>query len=291
MKSFLMFCLGCVAFSGFAQTITLKGRVSGNGEPLPLAHVLIVEDSTVRICDSDGNFVYHRKPGLVTLRISYTGYETHQSTLRLRRDTVVTFQLSPTISNLEEVVVTGQRFSQQELFESTRTSSTVVTANDISALPVLGGEADMIKAIQLLPGSIQGIEGSTDLFVRGGAADQNLVLLDQVPVYNTSHLFGFLSVFNPDIIEKVESVNGGFPADYGGRLSSVLDIQTRSAIPDETKVTGNIGTIATRLFAEVPLVDNKIGFWIAGRRTYIDQLMKLAGENLPYYFSDINGKV
>jgi hypothetical protein len=291
MKSFLMFCLGCVAFSGFAQTITLKGRVSGNGEPLPLAHVLIVEDSTVRICDSDGNFVYHRKPGLVTLRISYTGYETHQSTLRLRRDTVVTFQLSPTISNLEEVVVTGQRFSQQELFESTRTSSTVVTANDISALPVLGGEADMIKAIQLLPGSIQGIEGSTDLFVRGGAADQNLVLLDQVPVYNTSHLFGFLSVFNPDIIEKVESVNGGFPADYGGRLSSVLDIQTRSAIPDETKMTGNIGTIATRLFAEVPLVDNKIGFWIAGRRTYIDQLMKLAGENLPYYFSDINGKV
>src|SRR5690606_39481012 len=120
--------------------------------------------------------------------------------------------------------------SSDLLFESTRTSSTVVTANDISGIPVLGGEADLIKAIQLLPGTIQGIEGSTDLFVRGGAADQNLVLLDQVPVYNTSHLFGFLSVFNPDLVAKVESVNGGFLADYGGRLSSVLDIETRPAI-------------------------------------------------------------
>lgn len=292
MKSFMTYCLGCIALSGFAQNVTLKGHVAGkDGESLPLAHVLVVEDSTVRICDPKGIFTLTREPGHITLRISYTGYETQQTRLDLRRDTVATFLLSPSVGSLEEVVVTGQRFSQQELFESTRTSSTVVTANDISGIPVLGGEADLIKAIQLLPGTIQGIEGSTDLFVRGGAADQNLVLLDQVPVYNTSHLFGFLSVFNPDIVAKVESVNGGFPADYGGRLSSVLDIETRPAIPKKTKVSGNIGTIATRLFAEVPLVDDKVGFWIAGRRTYVDQLMKLAGENLPYYFSDLNGKI
>src|SRR5690606_16001407 len=165
MKSFMMFCLGCVAFSGFAQKVTLKGRVSGNGESLPLAHVLVVEDSTVRICDANGNFVYSTEPGVVTLHISYTGYETHQTTLSLRCDTVVTFHVSPAASNLDEVVATGQRVSQQELFESTLASSTVVTANYISAIPVLGGEADLIRAIQLLPGTIQGIEGTTDLFV------------------------------------------------------------------------------------------------------------------------------
>src|SRR5690606_292401 len=221
----------------------------------------------VHICDEDGEFVYRRKPGPVTLRISYTGYESHQTTFRLRRDTVVTFTLSPAVSNLEEVVVTGQRFSQQELFESTRTSSTVVTANDINGIPVLGGEADLIKAIQLLPGTIQGIEGTTDLFVRGGAADQNLVLLDQVPVYNTSHLFGFLSVFNPDMISKVESVNGGFPADYGGSLACVSVVQKAVGIPMKERFKRNVGTIATRTLVEKQYVKDKLWCWVVWRRT------------------------
>lgn len=230
-------------------------------------------------------------PGEINLRISYTGYETRHTTFSVQSDTSMVFSLTPGIGALEEVIVTGQRISQGEIFESTRTSATVVTANDINAIPVLGGEADLIKAIQLLPGTIQGIEGSTDLFVRGGAADQNLVLLDRIPIYNTSHLFGFMSVFNPDMIDRVESVNGGFPADYGGRLSSVLDIQTRTGIPEETRISGNVGSIATRLFIEHPLIKDKVGIWVAGRRTYVDQLMKLFDENLPYFFSDFNGKV
>lgn len=292
MRRILPVCFLFLSLSGIAQEIRLKGHVATTeGESLPSAHVMVVEDSTVLICDHRGNFSYNTKPGKITFRVSYTGYETIHTILDIQRDTSAVFSLTPDISNLEEVIVTGQRFSQQEIFESTRTSATVITSTDINAIPVLGGEADLIKAVQLLPGTVQGIEGSTDLFVRGGAADQNLVLLDQIPVYNTSHLFGFLSVFNPDMIEKVESVNGGFPADYGGRLSSVLDIQTRTGIPEKTKISGNIGSIATRLFIEQPLVKDKVGFWIAGRRTYVDQVMRLFNENLPYFFSDFNGKI
>lgn len=292
MRGLLPACFLFVTLTGLAQEVTLKGRVtSAGGESLPSAHVMVLEDSTVLICDLKGNFVHRTAPGKITMRISYTGYETLHTTIHARRDTSLVFALTASVDKLEEVVVTGQRFSQQEIFESTRTSSTVVTSDDINAIPVLGGEADLIKAIQLLPGTIQGIEGSTDLFVRGGAADQNLVLLDQMPIYNTSHLFGFLSVFNPDMIEKVESVNGGFPADYGGRLSSVLDIQTRTGVPEKTHISGNIGSIATRLFLEQPLIKDKVGFWIAGRRTYVDQVMKLFDESLPYFFSDFNGKI
>ena len=145
--------------------------------------------------------------------------------------------------------------------------------------------------MQLLPGTIRGVEGSSDLFVRGGAADQNLVLLDDAPIYNTSHLFGFLSVFNVDVLDQVEAINGGFPASYGGRLSSILDVQTKSAIPDKTHVSGDIGLIASRLFLEQPIVKDKASFWIAGRRTYIDQVIRVTGEELPYYFYDINGKL
>jgi hypothetical protein len=166
-----------------------------------------------------------------------------------------------------------------------------LTKEIITALPVLGGEADVIKTLQLLPGTVRGIEGSSDLFVRGGAADQNLVLLDDVPIYNTSHLFGFLSVFNPDILEKVEAINGGFPAEYGGRLSSILNVETSSGIADRTHMSADIGVIATRLYMNQPIVKNKASIWLAGRRTYIDQVVRLINEELPYYFYDLNGKV
>jgi len=155
----------------------------------------------------------------------------------------------------------------------------------------LGGEADVIKTIQLLPGTVRGVEGSSDLFVRGGAADQNLVLLDGAPVYNTSHLFGFLSVFNPDVVSKVESINGAFPAQYGGRLSSIINVGTRDVIPDRTHASADIGIIATRLFIEQPLIKNKASIWISGRRTYIDQVAKTVNISLPYFFYDLNGKI
>jgi outer membrane cobalamin receptor len=155
----------------------------------------------------------------------------------------------------------------------------------------LGGEADVIKTLQLLPGTLRGVEGTSDLFVRGGAADQNLVLLDGAPIYNTAHLFGFLSVFNPSILDHVESINGGFPAQYGGRLSSILDVHSTTGIADERRINGDVGLIASRLFVEQPLIKDKASIWVAGRRTYIDQVVRALGEELPYYFYDLNGKI
>lgn len=275
-----------------AQRVSLKGIVrDAAGERLPLAHILITPDSASFLADEQARFSVTLTPGSKVISISHVGYEEFRFRLYVRRDTAITFRLNDKVNALEEVVVTGKRNFQEEIFQSNRTSTHVLTKDAINAIPVLGGEADVIKTLQLLPGTIRGIEGSSDLFVRGGAADQNLVLLDDVPIYNTSHLFGFLSVFNPDILDKVEAINGGFPAQYGGRLSSILNVETRSDIPDATHASTDIGLIATRLFVEQPIVKNKASFWVAGRRTYIDRVVKLVGEELPYFFYDLNGKI
>jgi outer membrane cobalamin receptor len=164
----------------------------------------------------EGYFSAKVLPGPKNITITYTGYKVLQLAVELKKDTTITFALLPQVGELEEVTVSANRYSQQHLVQSTRSGTTTLTKKDITAIPFLGGEADVIKTLQLLPGTVRGIEGSSDIFVRGGAADQNLVLLDGAPIYNTSHLFGFLSVFNPDIIDHVEAVHGGFPAEFGG---------------------------------------------------------------------------
>lgn len=291
-RATIFLLLFAAPFELWSQRFSLKGYVRDQeGTSLPRAHVLFLKDSSVAVCDDEGYFVQRVNAGRVVISVSFTGYKTFRRSFLIRSDTTLSIGLEEKINQLDDVIVTSEKFSQEELFESTQTSSRIITQDDINAIPVLGGEADVIKALQLMPGVIRGIEGSSDLFVRGGAADQNLILLDNVTVYNSSHLFGFLSVFNPDIIEKVESVNGGFPADYGGRLSSVLDIETKSEKVNDTHLSGDIGTIATRLFLEQPLVKDKASIWLAGRRTYVDQVVKLVNEELPYFFYDFNGKI
>ena len=278
-------------WAGFAQTISIIGVVKdSNSEKLPYAHVVILPDSIVSLSDVNGNFRMKVKPGLLTVQVSFTGYKTQIKSFTAKADTTVSFVLSPQISQLNEVVVRSDRY-QEELFNSSRSGTHIISQKDINAIPVLGGEADLIKTLQLLPGTIRGVEGSSDLFVRGGAADQNLTLLDDAPIYNTSHLFGFLSVFNPDVLDNVEAINGGFPARYGGRLSSILDVKTNSELAQQTHLSGDIGLIASRVYLEQPIVKDKASFWIAGRRTYIDQVVRVIGEELPYFFYDFNGKL
>ncbi len=276
---------------GFSQTISIKGIIKdSNADKLPHAHVVILPDSVVALSDLDGIFSIKVKPGLLTVQASYTGYKTQVKSFTVKKDTTVSFVLVADVNQLNEVVVRSDRY-QEQLFNSTRSGTQIIDQNDINAIPVLGGEADLIKTLQLLPGTIRGVEGSSDLFVRGGAADQNLVLLDGAPIYNTSHLFGFLSVFNPDVLDKVEAINGAFPARYGGRLSSILDVKTTSEVAQQTHLSGDIGLIASRLYLEQPIVKDKASFWIAGRRTYIDQVIKVIGQELPYFFYDLNGKL
>ena len=275
-----------------AQLVKLQGQVEDvDGRRLPLAHVFILPDSTIVPSDVEGAFSIAVQAGIKKISISYTGYEVFRKTVKLQGDTNMLFQLTPTAAQLKEVEVNSRRYSQEYLVQSPRSGTTILTKEDLKGVPVLGGEADVIKTLQLLPGTVRGVEGSSDLFVRGGAADQNLVLLDGAPVYHTSHMFGFLSVFNPDMLDKTEAITGGFPAEYGGRLSSVIDISSKSALGQKTTVSGDVGLISSRIFVEQPLIKDKMSIWVAGRRTYIDQVFKLIDEDIPYFFYDFNGRI
>jgi hypothetical protein len=297
--SFKQFLLKCCLFilllfplALFSQAIRLKGLVKDiHGKRLPFTNVLILPDSVVIPGDLNGSFSIKVLPGSKNIIITCAGYEGLRSAVDLQSDTTISFHLSVLVRELKEVIIVADPNSKESLVQSTRTGTNTLTQKDINLIPALGGEADVIKTLQLLPGTIRGIEGTSDLFVRGGAADQNLVLLDGSPIYNTSHLFGFLSVFNPNILNKVEAINGGFPADYGGRLSSILNITSNNTIASKTSGSGDIGLIATRLYVEQPIVKEKASIWLAGRRTYIDQVIKTIGQKLPYYFYDLNGKM
>lgn len=292
MKASLYLLLSLFSVTTFGQKVSVQGVVhNGQAEALPFATILLLPDSIIIATDTEGRFGLRTTPGYKEIHVSYTGFETLRHRTEIMSDTSFTLVLETKIAELNAVTVNATRYSSEDLVQSTRTGTTTLTQKDLNAIPALGGEADLIKTLQLLPGTVRGVEGSSDLFVRGGAADQNLVLLDGAPIYNTSHLFGFMSVFNPSILDKVEAINGGFPAEYGGRLSSILNITSNADVAPRTAVSGDVGLIASRLYVEQPLVKEKASFWIAGRRTYIDKVLQAVGEDLPYFFYDINGKI
>jgi hypothetical protein len=284
---YLSFCLS----SSFAQQFQLQGIVrNSNGQPLSSANIQVTSLDKVLVSEKTGQFSLTHPAGQVQLSISYTGFKRIDQSFMLRQDTLIYFFLESKVEQLDEVTISSDRHLQSELFQTTRMSAYKLSQKEITSIPVLGGEADLIKIIQLLPGISRGVEGSSDVFVRGGAADQNLVLLDGAPVYNTGHLFGFLSVFNSDILQGVEYVSGAFPAQTGGRLSSILNVTTKSSMAPRTQINGNIGLLASRLMIRQPIIKNKLDIWVAGRRTYADQVVKALGQSLPYYFYDLNAK-
>jgi CarboxypepD_reg-like domain/TonB-dependent Receptor Plug Domain len=293
MRWRLLLILFLLSFLVEAQSYRLKGSVTDSiGQPLSSAHIQLVgQKRKTTASDATGEFALTVPAGECRIEISYTGFKKIVRTFIIQHDTAVSFQLKSKAEELNEVIISAERTLQSDQFQTTRMSTNTLSGKEISAIPVLGGEADLIKTIQLLPGVSKGADGTTDLFVRGGAADQNLVLLDGAPVYNTGHLFGFLSVFNPDMLDKVESINGAFPAEYGGRLSSILDVSSKTGFPTKIRIKGNIGLLATRLMIEQPLVKEKLSIWVAARRTYVDQVVKAVGQELPYYFYDLNTKI
>ncbi|NOT76943.1 MAG: TonB-dependent receptor [Cyclobacteriaceae bacterium] len=292
MRLVLFICLLCILSNTFAQEYRLNGVVrNSQGHPLSSASIQILSVKKVMISGEEGKFSLQHPAGNVEIEISYTGFKRFRESFNLQKDTTVYFFLESKVEQLDEVVVSSDRLLQAEQFKTTRMSTVNLTEKDITSIPVFGGEADLLKIIQLLPGVSKGVQGSTDLFVRGGAADQNLVLLDGAPVYNTGHLFGFLSVFNSDILQGVEYISGAFPAQYGGRLSSILNVNTKSTMSSHTEGQGSIGLLASRLMIRQPIIKNKLDIWVAGRRTYVDQVVKAVGQDLPYYFYDINAKV
>ncbi|WP_251047112.1 TonB-dependent receptor [Hymenobacter sp. ISL-91] len=288
--------------ASFAQTrYTLSGLVkaAGNSEILPGATVAVPALGLGATADEKGVYQLTLPAGRYQLVVSFIGYQSLNRDLNLTRDQRQNFQLTAAGNELGEVVVEGSGTLEQKL-QTTQMSVERLTAKEAKLLPALFGEVDILKTLQLKPGVQNGGEGTTGLFVRGGAADQNLVLLDDALVYNPNHLFGLFSVFNSDAVQSVDLYKGGFPAQYGGRLSSVVDVKMRPGNPEKIGVSGGIGLISSRLALEGPIKKGKGAFLVAGRRTYFDvftrQINRLNADDpefdpIPdYYFYDFNAK-
>ncbi|MCO6480647.1 MAG: TonB-dependent receptor [Phaeodactylibacter sp.] len=283
------------------STFTVSGRVydEGNGETLIGATVLSPAQEAGSATNEYG-FYSIAVPASDSVRLifSYVGYQPQAYTLFLTRDTTMNVSLSTGIQ-LEEVVV--QANSYREQLNSTEMSVEAVTTREAKLLPVLLGESDILKTVQLKPGIPSGSEGTTGIFVRGGSNDQNLIVLDEAVVYNANHLFGFFSTFNTDAVKDLKVYKGGFPSQYGGRLSSVIDVKLKEGNNREFAGSGGIGLIASRLTLEGPLQKERSSFIVSGRRTYLDiftRAVNRANEGkedfnpIPdYFFYDLNTKI
>lgn len=228
----------------------------------------------------------------VRLVVSYLGYEPLTLDLRMDRDRQLALALEPVALEAGEVEVVADR--ADAIQERTQMSAVQLPVAQIRRTPVLLGEADVLKTLQLLPGAQSGSEGTSGLYVRGGGPDQNLLLLDGAPLYNVSHLFGFFSVFNADVVKHVELIKGGFPARYGGRLSSVVEVSMEDGNMKTYETEGAIGLIASRLAVQGPIWKDKTSFIVSGRRTYADLLVRPflpPDEVFGYYFYDVNAKI
>jgi len=243
------------------------------------------------VSNNFGFFSISMPKGFVHLSSSYVGYKNTHHYLNLSKDTTIYLLMAPK-DELDEVAVVGERVPGK--VKSTRTSTIDVPIEQIKNVPVFLGEVDVVKSIQLLPGIQSGGEGFSELYVRGGGPDQNLVLMDDVPIYNASHLLGFFSIFNADAVNNVRVIKGGFPARYGGRLSSVVDIRMYDGNNEEFKGVASIGLLSSKLAVEGPLIKDKSSFSASFRRTYLDVITGLwqlkNADKSRYYFYDFNAK-
>ena len=296
--------LGC-AWSGPAlaqQTnqIALSGTVRGpQGETLPGASVAVPALSTGTAADSVGRFSLLLPAGRHQLVVTFVGYQALTRDVNLTRPQRLNLVLAESGTELGEVVVQGQQTLKEKL-NTTQMGVEHLTIREAKLLPALFGEVDILKTLQLKPGVQSGGEGTSGLFVRGGSADQNLVMVDNAIVYNPNHLFGLFSVFNSDAVQSVDLYKAGFPAQFGGRLSSVVDVKLREGDRQNYVATGGIGLISSRLTLEGPITKNKGSFIVSGRRTYFDVFTRAINESnkdkvdydpIPdYHFYDLNFK-
>ncbi len=239
-----------------------------------------------------GYYSYKLSPGEYNLSVSYIGYRSINRTVSINSDLRLDLNMVPE-NILEEIVISSEK--RNDNIVNAQMGVAKINLSEIRNVPVLFGERDVLKTLQLLPGIKSAGEGNSGFYVRGGSTDQNLILLDEAPVYNASHLLGFFSTFNSDAIKDVSVFKGGMPAQYGGRLSSVLDIRMNDGNKKEFTAEGGIGLISSRLKVEGPLIKDKSSFMISGRRTYADAFLALSKDSSinknTLYFYDLNAKV
>lgn len=292
----IFFCilfLLITASNAFSQEkFTLSGTIAdhSNNETLIGASIIISEaKSASTVTNSYGFYSITLPKGDYTVIISYMGFESIQENISLTANTTKNFSMFEKSSTLGEVVVTVNE-NKGRIFKP-EMSVNKLPISTIKKMPAVMGEVDVLKSLLQLPGVTNAQEGASGFNVRGGSVDGNLVLLDEAAVYNTSHLFGFFSVFNSDVIKDLKLYKGGIPANYGGRVSSVLDIYQKEGNNKEYHVNGGIGLISSRLLVEGPIVKEESSFVVAGRGTYAHLLLKLADEPNSAYFYDLNAKI
>ncbi|WP_209331348.1 TonB-dependent receptor [Lunatimonas salinarum] len=274
------------------QRFTVSGYVtdSTSSESLIGAHIYFPELNSGVVTNAYGYFSASLPPGSYTINVGYLGYARYEQSLNLSEEIKLDIALIQRASTLAEVDV----YAGQSLVETSQISSLKIPVRQMSNLPVLLGETDLMKSIQLLPGVSGGLEGFSNFYVRGGGPDQNLILLDGVPLYNTQHLFGFLSTFNNDALNNVDLYKGGFPARYGGRLSSVLDIQMKEGNRQEFRGDATVGLLASAITLEGP-INEQSSFMVSGRRTYWDVLarpiLESMNQDIGYHFYDLYAKI
>ena len=292
----LLLCIAFTAVSAFGQkNTTISGTIKDNatGETLIGASVRIKElPQKGTSTNSYGFYSITIPEGDYTLIYTYIGYETTSKQVSLHKNQVIDMMLAPS-NTLKEVVIGSNRPNNDQVL-SPEMGVEKLNMAQINSVPVVFGEKDILKTITLMPGVKSGGEGNTGFYVRGGASDQNLILLDEAPVYNASHLFGFFSTFNSDAIKDVTLYKGGMPAEYGGRLSSVLDVKMYDGNAKDFTVQGGLGLIASRIKVEGPIDSGKGSFMVSARRTYIDLFLKASSDSSvkgsSLYFYDLNAK-
>ncbi len=274
---------------------TISGTIKEfeTGEAVAGAYVIVTDlVGSGTSANSYGFYSITLKEGTYKFRIQYSGYQTIDTTINLNKDIKYNPELKESVATLSEVVVTTEK--ENSNVTSSQMSMLKLNVQEISTIPVFFGEKDIFKTIQLLPGITNVSDGTSGFYVRGGGADQNLILLDEAVVYNPTHLLGFFSVFNSDAIKDVSIFKGGIPAEYGGRISSVIDVKMNDGNSKKLSVSGGVGLIASRLTIEGPINKGKGSFIISGRRTYADLFLKAFGpsniRNTSLYFYDLNLK-
>lgn len=280
----------------FAQSqFTISGTVSDSASNESLIGAIVSVKGTAKGMATNvyGFYSLTLPEGEYELVIKYTGYTAKTVPVSLHANVSLNIPISNTSTQMKEVVITAEKDKNAEQITSTQMSTISIPVEQIRYVPTIGGETDVIKVMQLMPGVKRGGEGQNTMLVRGGSGDDNLILLDEATVYNVSHLFGFFSVFNNDALKEVTMYKGGFPAQYGGRISSVMDIRMKDGDMQHYHVDGGIGLLSSHLTIQGPIKKDTCSFILSGRRSYIDQVFRLAyGQDiLPYYFYDATLKI
>ncbi|MEM6539645.1 MAG: TonB-dependent receptor, partial [Bacteroidota bacterium] len=273
------------------ERYTISGSVTDEktGETILGANLVVVRLNTGVITNEYGFYSLTLPAGTHKITLSYLGYQTIVQEVSLSQNTKIDFSMVEEVNRLDEVVV-AQNVEKNSI-RTPQMSVNTLTSKSIKKIPTVLGEPDVIRSILLLPGVSNAGEGASGFNVRGGGADQNLILLDEAIIFNTSHLFGFFSVFNTDAIKDLKLYKGGIPARYGGRLSSVLDIYQREGNKKEFKMNGGIGVISSKLLLEGPIVKDRGSFLVAGRTSYAHLFLQAAGEENTASFYDLNTKL